>query len=213
MQPLRTSAPAAQRGSNFPSCSSIMRSSSSRKCLCILIVLAVLQLIQSYSIRSSPAKHNLRVQAKLSNTHYRNTGRSGLKLFLSASDVWTEKSPAWKSVVSTNADLNEAINEIIASVSLNNEVNVGKYNLAIFFTSSIYEASAFKYDELFETLSKSMPAMKTMIGCTTGKTSNNHKEITCVFSDCHDMPCISVCTARMNSLMMPRKISHSCKFL
>ena len=75
----------------------------------------------------------------------------------------------WKSVVSTNADLNEAVDEIIASVSLNNEGNMSKYNLAIFFTSSIYEASAFKYDELFDTLSKKMPGMKTMIGCTTGE--------------------------------------------
>ena len=155
-----------------------MRSSSLRKCLGMLIVVAVLQLVQSYSIRSSLVKHNLRLQTKVSNINSNNAGRFGLELLSSVSHESTEKSPAWKSVVSTNADLNEAINEIIASVSLNNEENVGKYNLAIFFTSSIYEASAFKYDELFETLSKSMPAMKTMIGCTTGEISNDHKWIT-----------------------------------
>ena len=86
-----------------------------------------------------------------------------------------EEGLGWKSVVSTNADLNEAVDEIIASVSINNESNMSKYNLAIFFTSSIYEASAFKYDELFETLSKKMPGMKTMIGCTTGEPLHMHR--------------------------------------
>ena len=152
-----------------------MRSTSSRKCICVLIVVVVLQLVQSYSIRSSLVKHNSRLQTKLPNVSRKYAGRSGVILFSSVPDVSTVKGPAWKSVVSTNADLNEAISEIIASVSLNNEENVGKYNLAIFFTSSIYEASAFKYDDLFETLSKSMPSMKTMIGCTTGEIRNDHK--------------------------------------
>jgi hypothetical protein len=78
---------------------------------------------------------------------------------------------SWKSVVSTNPDLNEAIDEIVSSISINNGDNILKYNLAMFFTSSIYEASAFKYDDLFEVLSKKIPGIKTMIGCTTGEFS------------------------------------------
>lgn len=76
---------------------------------------------------------------------------------------------SWKSVVSTNPDLNEAINEIVSSISVSNGDNMSKYNLAMFFTSSIYEASAFKYDDLFEVLSKKIPGIKTIIGCTTGR--------------------------------------------
>jgi hypothetical protein len=76
---------------------------------------------------------------------------------------------SWKSVVSTNPDLNEAIDEIVSSISVNNGDGILKYNLAMFFTSSIYEASSFKYDDLFEVLSKKIPGIKTMIGCTTGE--------------------------------------------
>ena len=72
----------------------------------------------------------------------------------------------WKTVVSTNPDLQEAIDEIIAAAK--NDPGSSKYNLAMFFTSTIYEATAFRYDNMFETLAKSMPSMKIMIGCTAG---------------------------------------------
>jgi hypothetical protein len=139
----------------------------SRSVIVFLIAVVNLQLVHSYLTGSSVGRNVGRLSVK--STSFLSANRIHRSLQLSASsDKTVEKGLAWKSVVSTNADLDEAVNEIIASVSLNNEENVGKYNLAIFFTSSIYEASAFKYDDLFETLSKKMPGMKTMIGCTTG---------------------------------------------
>lgn len=132
-----------------------------------LIAIVNLQLVHSYLTGSSIGRNGGRLGATSNSVIKASTIHRSLQLSAS-SDKTAEKGLAWKSVVSTNADLDEAINEIIASVSVDNEDNVGKYNLAIFFTSSIYEASAFKYDDLFETLSKKMPGMKTMIGCTTG---------------------------------------------
>lgn len=94
---------------------------------------------------------------------------------VSTDDLLTQKmnekslQSSWKSVVSTNPDLNEAVDEIIASISVDNGDNLKKYNLAMFFSSSIYEASACKYDDLFERLSAKIPGMKTIIGCTTGE--------------------------------------------
>lgn len=133
----------------------------------LLITVVNLQSVHSYLTGSSTGRNGGRLSVKSTSSLSANRIHRSLQLSAS-SDKTAEKGLAWKSVVSTNADLDEAVNEIIASVSLHNEDNVGKYNLAIFFTSSIYEASAFKYDDLFETLSKKMPGMKTMIGCTTG---------------------------------------------
>jgi hypothetical protein len=42
------------------------------------------------------------------------------------------------------------------------------YDIAIFFVSSIYEASAYKYNCISETLSKHIPAIKFIVGSTTG---------------------------------------------
>lgn len=142
------------------------------KNLAILIVaFASLQLIQSYSGVAVLRTYN-RKQQHISPI-YTSPRNQQFRLSASSTDLSAPTSSAWKSVVSTNADLDEAVNEIIASAAVDNAENVGKYNLAIFFTSSIYEASAFKYDDLFETLSKKMPGMKTMIGCTTGEEIRN----------------------------------------
>ena len=73
----------------------------------------------------------------------------------------------WKSVVSTNPDLYEAITEIATTASANDPAS-GKYNVAIFYTSSLYEASAYRYDTMFATLKQSMPSMTILIGCTAG---------------------------------------------
>ena len=133
----------------------------------IVIAIASLQSIESYSKVSALRNYDGRLQHL---TPISSSIRSQ-QLRLSASTIESSlsASSSWKSVVSTNADLNEAVNEIIASASADNAENVSKYNLAIFFTSSIYEASAFKYDDFFETISKKMPGMKTIIGCTTGE--------------------------------------------
>lgn len=141
----------------------------SKKLELIFVALAMVQMVvHSFSTGPSISRGS-RLQTRSS--QFINVDRSRLRTERaeSTSGTSSEKGLGWKSVVSTNADLNEAVDEIIASVSVNNEGNINKYNLAIFFTSSIYEASAFKYDELFDTLSKKMPGMKTMIGCTTGE--------------------------------------------
>ena len=147
----------------------------SKKLEFIFVALAMTQMVvHSFSMGPS-VRRGSRLQTR--SPHYVNADRSRLSMKRAASAPGSslEEGLGWKSVVSTNADLNEAVDEIVASVSLNNEGNMSKYNLAIFFTSSIYEASAFKYDELFDTLSKKMPGMKTMIGCTTGKPLHGHR--------------------------------------
>ena len=134
----------------------------SKNLVILVVALASLQLTQSFTVPSALNSYNGRLQKISSLNRISASHNSDSSLKSTAS--------AWKSVVSTNADLNVAVDEIIEAVSVDNAESIKKYNLAIFFTSSIYEASAFKYDELFETLSKKMPGMKTMIGCTTGNT-------------------------------------------
>jgi small ligand-binding sensory domain FIST len=134
----------------------------------LLVILASLQSSHSFSVLPSRLAHSpASIRSKLTTFATLNL-KSRSQLSATVDDKVLAQISPWKSVVSANADLNEAVNEIIASISENNEESINKYNLAIFFTSSIYEASAFKYDDLFETLSKKMPGMKTMIGCTTG---------------------------------------------
>jgi hypothetical protein len=148
----------------------MMMALMSKTLVFIFVVFAMVQMVvHSFSIGPS-VRRGSRLQTRP--THLVKIDRTRLRMERAGSLL--EEGLGWKSVVSTNADLNEAVDEIIASVSINNEGNMSKYNLAIFFTSSIYEASAFKYDELFETLSKKMPGMKTMIGCTTGEPLCRH---------------------------------------
>ena len=146
-----------------------MTSQMSKKLEFMFVALAMMQMV-AHSFSTGPSvRRGSRLQTKT--LHSPTVGRQRLSMerAASASGGSLEKGLGWNSVVSTNADLNEAVDEIISSVALKNEGNMSKYNLAIFFTSSIYEASAFKYDELFDTLSKKMPGMKTIIGCTTGE--------------------------------------------
>jgi small ligand-binding sensory domain FIST len=71
----------------------------------------------------------------------------------------------WNSLVSTHADLYEAIEEIVSNVE---EAGVKDYDVAIFFVSSIYEASAFKYNAIYEAVCKRLPSIKFVVGSTTG---------------------------------------------
>ena len=143
----------------------------SKNLVVLIVAFASLQLIQSYSGVAVLRTYNGKQQYM--SPICKSPRSQQFRLSVSSTDSSAATCSPWKSVVSTNADLDEAVNEIIASAAVDNAENVGKYNLAIFFTSSIYEASAFKYDELFETVSKKMPGMKTMIGCTTGEEIRN----------------------------------------
>ena len=68
--------------------------------------------------------------------------------------------------MSTNPDLYEAIDEVAAAVAADSTTS--KYTVAIFFTSSIYEAAAFRYDTMFAVLSRAVPSLQIMIGSTAG---------------------------------------------
>jgi hypothetical protein len=142
---------------------SVMSSFSWRSPGTLFFIFASLQLVNSFSVSKQILGDRLK---RLNNIQL--SAVSTDELSVQNADVMSLQS-SWKSVVSTNPDLNEAIDEIVSSISVNNGDNMSKYNLAMFFTSSIYEASAFKYDDLFEVLSKKIPGIKTIIGCTTGR--------------------------------------------
>ena len=65
--------------------------------------------------------------------------------------------------MSTNQDLDAAVAEAIEGIDGSHE-----YNLAIFYVSSIYEASSFKYDTIFKQLKEKFPSIKVVLGSTTG---------------------------------------------
>lgn len=71
---------------------------------------------------------------------------------------------AWQNSIAIDSDLNVAAKLAIESAALNKE----DANLAIFFVSSIYEASAFSYNIILDQLKEKLPNLKTVFGCTTG---------------------------------------------
>lgn len=74
-------------------------------------------------------------------------------------------SPSWTSSISTNDNLDQAIDEAIAAATLDSTL---PYNVALFFVSSIYEASAFQYQAIFKSIHEKLPSVTHVIGCTTG---------------------------------------------
>lgn len=68
----------------------------------------------------------------------------------------------WISTISTDPDLNIAMDEVLS------KVDASIYDTALFFVSSIYEATAYPYDIIFKAISNKAPNMKYIIGCTTG---------------------------------------------
>ena len=135
----------------------------------VLLVCCCFATIVAFTVRSAAPSFRLLQQGAVKKYHGRTSQsqhpQSLVSLRAVPNAVGTSSIP-WKSVVSTNPDLQEAIAEITAAVK--NDPGSSKYNLAMFFTSTIYEATAFRYDDMFETLAKSMPSMKIMIGCTAG---------------------------------------------
>ena len=70
---------------------------------------------------------------------------------------------SWMCLMSTNQDLDAAVAETIEGF----DVFQG-HDLAIFYVSSIYEASSFKYDTIFKQLKEKLPNIKVVLGSTTG---------------------------------------------
>ena len=72
----------------------------------------------------------------------------------------------WVSAVSSQSDLQAAINEALQQVKAKHDVLT--YHTAVFFVSSAYEAAAFSYDLITEGIATFAPNIKQIIGCTTG---------------------------------------------
>jgi small ligand-binding sensory domain FIST len=66
--------------------------------------------------------------------------------------------------MSTNQDLDKAVEEVLSQIAAEGK----PYKLAIFYVSTIYEASSQKYDTIFNQLKKSVPGCKFVLGTTTG---------------------------------------------
>ena len=148
--------------------SKVMSAPGAIRILQVLLACCCFATIVAFTVRSATSFRLLQ-QGAVKKYHGRSTQslhpQSLTSLHAVPNAAGTSSIP-WKSIVSTNPDLQEAIVEIIAAVK--NDPSSSKYNLAMFFTSTIYEATAFRYDNMFETLAKSMPSMKIMIGCTAG---------------------------------------------
>ena len=76
----------------------------------------------------------------------------------------------WRSVLSLNQDLDEAVCEVLDSLLGDKEESSAYrgFNVGIFYSSSVYEASAFKYDSIFSQLKERLPNLEIVVGCTTG---------------------------------------------
>ena len=74
----------------------------------------------------------------------------------------------WTSSLSTDPDLNIATEDIVTKLFSELGSKSLSYDIAIFFVSSIYEASAYSYDIIFNTISSKFPNLKYILGCTTG---------------------------------------------
>ncbi len=72
----------------------------------------------------------------------------------------------WKSMISSDQDLEAASREILST--LESMESIKDYNVALFYISSVYESSSFKYDILFDQLKTAVPGLKVVLGCTTG---------------------------------------------
>ncbi len=79
-----------------------------------------------------------------------------------------EDSKLWKSVLSLNQDLDEAVGEVLDAIVGSDSGEYSDYNVGVFYSSSIYEASAFKYSNIFDQFKERLPNMKIVVGCTTG---------------------------------------------
>ena len=78
----------------------------------------------------------------------------------------TTSTAPWVSAVSSQSDLQAAIEEILLRVKSYHDINA--FHSVIFFVSSAYEAAAFSYDLIAEGISTHAPNIKNIIGCTTG---------------------------------------------
>eukprot|EP01041_Mallomonas_annulata_P005863 gene5863-11839_t len=73
----------------------------------------------------------------------------------------------WTSGLSTNTDLDMAIDEII-DLTQKKMADTSKFSMALFFVSSVYETTTYKHSLINDKLKSRMPGLKTIIGCTTG---------------------------------------------
>ena len=81
----------------------------------------------------------------------------------------TSTVPSWTCLLSTNQDLDAAVAEVIEGINGSND-----HNLAIFYVSSIYEASSFKYDTIFKQLKAKFPRIRVVIGKYYGSRNWTH---------------------------------------
>lgn len=72
---------------------------------------------------------------------------------------------AWSSAVSLNDNLDLAVAEAISAAAPAGETD---FDVALFFVSSIYEASAYQYASIFAALQQAFPSIKHIVGATTG---------------------------------------------
>ncbi len=117
-------------------------------------------LVQSGMTRGSLGRH----QGDQGHQGHQRQDYSLTNLYSSAesSPVLSTES-SWTCLLSTNQDLDAAVAEAIEGIDGSQD-----YNMAIFYVSSIYEASAFKYKTIFEQLQEKIPSIKVVLGSTTG---------------------------------------------
>lgn len=73
----------------------------------------------------------------------------------------------WSSAVSTADSLDDAVAEAVRAAA-GGPTSTSDANVALFFVSSIYEASAFQYQSIFDALFAQLPSVTHIVGCTTG---------------------------------------------
>lgn len=76
-------------------------------------------------------------------------------------------SPPWASAVSLCDNLDLAIAEALLAAHPPSAPPTA-FDVAIFFVSSIYEASAYRYSSVFDAIRAAHPSIKHIVGCTTG---------------------------------------------
>ena len=75
------------------------------------------------------------------------SSKNRFKLNLADKNLDNLQNMKWISTISTDPDLDIAMDEIL------NKVTASDYDIALFFVSSIYEATAYSYDIIFKSIS------------------------------------------------------------
>lgn len=139
--------------------------------LSITLLISFCACVFSFQLQSL-RKINALPKSSLGNLRFRVQRNQWLSAVPAAADqsdavcVTDDPPTGWSSALSMKTDLAEAVEEVVNTAKT---VASGKSpTVAMFYVSSIYEASASDYDVIFKAIRRAVPSVQHIIGATTG---------------------------------------------